>query len=190
MISSVAGWCAGALVVFIGWRATRTVFTGYVFQRHNYRDHQLPTAAGVLICLGAAAVVAANEVVGSTWASVAGPSGWFSVVTYGPAVVALVVGFGFLGLIDDLGGTGESGGFRGHFRALAHGRLTTGAIKAFGGPVIALSIIPLNLSTDGVGRLRDAAIICLSANLVNLLDRAPGRAIKIGLIFNCSAVMR
>ena len=46
--------------------------------------------------------------------------------------------FAFLGLIDDLLGTEGDRGFAGHLRALRAGRLTTGAMKLFGGAVVAI----------------------------------------------------
>lgn len=183
MIASMVGWCIGAIGVAVGWRCTRSIFTSYVFQRQNYRDHQLPTAAGLLCVLVLCGVVALVEVL-SGWSTLFdGSLGWTSLRVYGPSLAALVLGFGFIGLIDDLGGTGESGGFVGHLRALAHGRVTTGALKAFGGPVIALAVLPhVILATDTVALVRDAALVSLAANLVNLFDRAPGRAVKFGLL--------
>lgn len=187
MIAAIVGWCIGALGVLVGWRLTRSIFTSYVFQRRNYRDHPLPTAAGLLCVLVLCGVVAVVEVL-SGWSTLfAGSLGWVSLRVYGPSLAALVLGFGFIGLIDDLGGTGQSGGFLGHLRALAHGEVTTGALKLFGGPLIALSVLPHSLlATDTLLLLRDAAIVSLAANLVNLFDRAPGRAIKFGLF--CFAV--
>lgn len=182
MIASFVGWCIGAIVVGVGWRLTRSIFSSYVFQRRNYRDHQLPTAAGLLCVLGLCGVVAIVEVL-SGWSTLfAGSLGWTSLRVYGPSLAALVLGFGFIGLIDDLGGTGESGGFLGHLRSLAHGQVTTGAVKAFGGPLIALSVLPHEmLASDTLALMRDAALVSLAANLVNLFDRAPGRAVKFGL---------
>lgn len=182
MISALGGFCLGAAVTMVGWLAMRGVFEGYVFQRTNYRDHRLPTAAGAVVCLGACAVVATYAVLGGVWQSLAGPTGWLALRVHGPTLCALVLGFGFLGLLDDLGGSGEHGGFRSHFGSLARGRLTTGAVKALGGPVVVLAL-PHPYASEIVPLLRGAAIICLSANLVNLFDRAPGRAVKVGLLW-------
>ena len=94
-----------------------------------------------------------------------------------------VVGFGFLGLLDDLGGVGQSGGFRGHLRALARGELTTGAIKLFGGAALSIVVVAIGSDARNVPQLiADAALVALSANLANLLDRAPGRVLKGGAV--------
>ena len=90
--------------------------------------------------------------------------------------------FAFLGLIDDLLGTDTDRGFRGHLQALAHGRLTTGAMKLFGGAVVAIVLTAAPGEVSGRRLLADAALVALAANLGNLLDRAPGRTIKVGII--------
>jgi hypothetical protein len=87
-----------------------------------------------------------------------------------------------LGFVDDVLGTEEDRGFRGHLRALASGRLTTGLLKIIGGAAVAFVLV--GLSGDLVSGKRvvaDAVLIALAANLGNLLDRAPGRVIKVGL---------
>ena len=97
-------------------------------------------------------------------------------------VTVTAVGFGLLGLLDDLGGAGESGGFRGHLRSLASGRLTTGAVKLFGGAAVAVVVVAV-IEPDSLGRLlADGALVALAANLGNLLDRAPGRTTKVALL--------
>jgi hypothetical protein len=92
------------------------------------------------------------------------------------------LGFALLGLLDDLGGAGESGGFRGHLGALVSGRLTTGAIKLFGGAAVGVVVVSVR-EPGSLGRvLADGALVALAANLGNLFDRAPGRTIKVALV--------
>lgn len=89
--------------------------------------------------------------------------------------------FALLGLVDDLLGTEQDRGFAGHLRALAAGRLTTGAVKLLGGGVVAIVLTAAPGEVSGRRLLADAALVALAANLGNLLDRAPGRTIKVGL---------
>lgn len=173
-----------ALAASLGWHASRPLFAAYVFQRHNYRDHPLPTGVGLLVPLAVAAVVALQAVITDLLSAFSVNRPWLLDVvrSRGGVLVAICLGFSLLGLLDDLGGVGESGGFRGHFRALAQGRLTTGAVKAFGGPLVALALLGSGVGQGRFGLLREAAIVCLTANLVNLLDRAPGRATKFATV--------
>jgi len=178
----VAAWFLGFAVCTGLWRGSRRIFAGYVFQRHNYRDHPLPTAVGLLIPLAAAAVVGAHVAIFDVGRSLFGPqsTGWAALTEWGPRTIEIAVAFAFLGLLDDLGGVGESGGFTGHVRALIEGRITTGLIKMVGGPFVALAILSGEGTSGRVGFLRDAAVVCLAANLANLFDRAPGRVDKVG----------
>ena len=111
----------------------------------------------------------------------------------------------FLGLLDDLYGTGQSKGFRGHLRALKKGQVTTGFIKLFGislvsfvwalfevgqsaitssssliegrYPFLALASSRVTLASIAVALIAGAAI-ALTSNFMNLMDLRPGRAIK------------
>ena len=124
----VAAFVAGVLAALALWRLTSAAFAVPVFERANYRERRLPTAVGVLVAL---VVLAVDAVVAVAVAAGAEPDA--DAVTGLRLVTVAAVGFGLLGLLDDLGGAGESGGFRGHLRSLATGRLTTGAVKLFGG---------------------------------------------------------
>jgi UDP-N-acetylmuramyl pentapeptide phosphotransferase/UDP-N-acetylglucosamine-1-phosphate transferase len=97
-------------------------------------------------------------------------------------VLVAVLGLGALGLVDDLVGTGESGGFRGHLGALLRGRLTTGSLKLFGGAAVCVVAVSLDIVAAPGRFLADAALVALAANLGNLLDRAPGRVGKVSIV--------
>jgi len=94
------------------------------------------------------------------------------------AIYAGAVGaMGALGLIDDLFGTREVGGFRGHFvKLFREGRVTTGAVKAIGGGIVALAIGASVSGGDVLQLVMAAGLVALSANALNLLDLRPGRA--------------
>jgi UDP-GlcNAc:undecaprenyl-phosphate/decaprenyl-phosphate GlcNAc-1-phosphate transferase len=172
-----AAFAAGVLLALVLWRLTAGAFAVPVFERSNYRERRLPTAVGVLIAL---VVLAVDAVVAVAVAAGAEPD--TDAVIGLRLVTVTAVGFGLLGLLDDLGGAGESGGFRGHLRSLASGRLTTGAVKLFGGAAVAVVVVAV-IEPRSLGRLlADGALVALAANLGNLLDRAPGRTTKVTLL--------
>ncbi len=93
-----------------------------------------------------------------------------------------VLGVALLGLIDDALGRGTDAtaprGWRGHARAIAAGRFSTGAIKAVGALALAA------YATSGLGDrnfvyVADLALLLLTTNLFNLLDLRPGRVEKV-----------
>ncbi len=94
---------------------------------------------------------------------------------------AFLLGIALLGLIDDMLGRGAEGdtarGWRGHARALAAGRLSTGAIKAAGAFGLA-AFAASGLGREWPGYLADLALLLLATNLFNLLDLRPGRVEK------------
>ena len=91
-----------------------------------------------------------------------------------PLLLLVCFGFGMLGLMDDVLGTGEDRGFRGHLRALTQGRVTTGLLKLVGGAGVAIVVAAEPGFITGKRVIADALLIALAANLGNLLDRAPG----------------
>lgn len=104
------------------------------------------------------------------------------VVEVAAGIIALIGSLGIAGLWDDLRGDERQRGFKGHLRAARRLRLTGGLVKLVTGGLAGLAVSAFLI--DGApGILLSAAIIALSANLVNLFDRAPGRAGKVALIF-------
>lgn len=92
------------------------------------------------------------------------------------------VGMSFLGFIDDMLGHRDSLGFRGHFkRLLAEKQLTTGALKAMGGGVIAL-YAALHYSVTLTELAVNILLIALFTNSMNLFDLRPGRCVKYFLL--------
>lgn len=172
-----AWFAAGAAAALALWALLASAFDAPVFARQNVHGRSVPTAAGLIIALAALAVEGLV-----TLADAAGADVSPAVLTGRRMALTLTIGMALLGLLDDLGGVGESGGFRGHLVALARGRLTTGAVKLFGGAALAVVVVSI-VEPGSVGRLlADGALIALGANLANLLDRAPGRVTKVGLI--------
>jgi UDP-GlcNAc:undecaprenyl-phosphate/decaprenyl-phosphate GlcNAc-1-phosphate transferase len=94
-----------------------------------------------------------------------------------------VAGGGALGfgVLDDLAGSGKRRGLRGHLGALAHGEVTTGSVKLAGLAATGLAG-GLLLGGRRSDVLISAGLIAGGANLLNLFDLRPGRAVKVAAL--------
>ena len=103
-----------------------------------------------------------------------GASGWRRA-----AAMALGgAGAAAFGAYDDLAGSGDRRGFRGHLGALRQGEVTTGAVKL--GGIGVTGIVSAALAGGSpVDLILNAGLVAGGANLLNLLDLRPGRAIKV-----------
>jgi len=115
------------------------------------------------------------------------------------ASLILTLGFGLAGLTDDLLGGHDHSGFRGHLGAMRRGVVTTGVFKIAMAAITSLGAAALMRAVTRTAIARanlwflaqlalDSALIASSANLINLLDRRPGRAIKSFLLATLAAV--
>lgn len=94
--------------------------------------------------------------------------------SYGMALFAVCL----VGFLDDLAGTGEVKGIKGHFSEALEGRISSGALKALF--IILVSFIAVSGKSGSLVDLwRNAAIVALCANAFNALDVCPGRALKV-----------
>jgi UDP-GlcNAc:undecaprenyl-phosphate/decaprenyl-phosphate GlcNAc-1-phosphate transferase len=131
--------------------------------RTNHRGEPVTLLEGPAVAAGAALAAAASPgLPGRTRA----------------ALLAAATGAAAFGGYDDLAGSGDRRGFRGHLGALAHGELTTGAAKLGGIGATGLTASAL-LGGGPVDLLLNAGLIAGGANLVNLFDLRPGRASKV-----------
>jgi hypothetical protein len=96
------------------------------------------------------------------------------------ALAVAGAGAAAFGGYDDLAGSGSSRGFRGHLGALARGEVTTGAVKLGGIGATGLVSAAL-LGGSPVDVAVNAGLVAGGANLLNLFDLRPGRALKVGL---------
>ncbi len=175
-MSTVIAVAAGLVAALVLERAMRDTFAKPVLQRENYRQHVLPTAAGLVLVAAVIAVEGARSALALVGVGDLAPD------PERILVLVAVVAFGFLGLADDLLGDGRERGLSGHVRAALSGRASTGFVKLGGGASVAL-ILAGAVDGDQPGRvLVDAALIALAANMGNLFDRAPGRTAKVGLL--------
>lgn len=95
------------------------------------------------------------------------------------AVLLLIAALGGAGSWDDHRGDESDRGFRGHLAALRSGRMTGGIVKIMLGGIAGLAAGWMVAGSQPWDVLRIGMTVALTANLVNLMDRAPGRALKI-----------
>ena len=136
------------------------------WERENHRGRTVTLAAGAATAAGAAAGTALAPGVPAR------------VRAAGTLVAAAA---GAAGLYDDLEGDAASKGLRGHLSALARGEVTTGAVKI--GVIGAAGLAGAALVSDNaLDTLIGGAAVAGHANLMNLFDLRPGRAIKVSLL--------
>lgn len=177
----------GSFVAFVVYKLCKSLINNPLALKENYSDKSISSLGG-LIVIGALLISA--TVFGFFPKSFYNGKGDVSGPIYQAPIslLLIVIGFALLGLIDDIFGDKEHQGFKGHISALLKGKITTGAIKLFGGPIIAfVTLVPLmHYNTSNV--FLDVIAISLVANVFNLLDLSPGRCSKyaiFGLIPGC-----
>jgi UDP-N-acetylmuramyl pentapeptide phosphotransferase/UDP-N-acetylglucosamine-1-phosphate transferase len=169
----------GAVAANAALRASRRVGKPEQLERTNFHGRTVTLAGGPAL----AAAATATSAMGA-------PSGRL-------AAASLLAGgaSGAVGLYDDIVGARpdqkSAKGFRGHVSALRDGKITSGLVKVAGVGAAALGASAL-VEADSArprgrtGRLLNvllgAGVIAGAANLINLLDLRPGRALKAGLI--------
>jgi len=97
-----------------------------------------------------------------------------------PAIAVAAAGAAAFGAYDDLAGSGDRRGFRGHLGALAKGEVTTGAVKiaGIGATGLVSAVIAGGKPADV---MINSGLVAGAANLLNLFDLRPGRAIKVAV---------
>ncbi len=168
-----------ALILFLFAGVTLTSITllllhRYLPKRPNFAGRNIPTSAGLMFI----PIILLTLLLGLLGIVEIG-SGGIGYLIY--SVLAGAVGFA-----DDLWGSDNAKGFRGHLGALLGGRLTTGMVKvmALGGGALLVGVVVWGF---GVAALAAGVILAGSVNLANLLDVRPGRTLKfLGI---CSLVL-
>ena len=160
-----AGAAAGAARAAYAALSRRPPGGAATWARTNHRGDQLTLLEGPALAAGSVAV------------SAMGPGlpprirGALAVAGTGAAA---------FGGYDDLAGSGSRRGFRGHLGALARGEVTTGAVKL--GGIGATGVVSAALLGGGpVDAAINAGLVAGGANLQNLFDLRPGRALKVAL---------
>jgi UDP-GlcNAc:undecaprenyl-phosphate/decaprenyl-phosphate GlcNAc-1-phosphate transferase len=134
--------------------------------RTNHRGEPVTLLEGPAVALGAVAAVFLSS-----------ERTRFSARTVLALAGAGAGALGF-GVYDDLAGSGKRRGLRGHLGALAHGEVTTGAVKLGGLGASGLASALL-LGGEPADLAVNAGLVAGGANLLNLFDLRPGRAIKV-----------
>jgi len=130
----------------------------------------------------------------------AGAAAGAALLGAGPGPLLATTAAAGLGALDDLRGDSGSKGLKGHLGALARGEVTTGAVKVVGlavtGVLSAALVDRKGRHGGGDGRLGSrprgipevvdtlvgGAVVAGTANLLNLLDLRPGRALKATMV--------
>lgn len=175
---------------------------GYVLRRKRIKASQWERTNfhGVTVSLRGGVAMAGAAVASAAVASVLSDQ---PRAALGGVVASL--GGGLAGYIDDVDQGAHDGGkvakgLKGHLGALAHGQVTTGVIKiaGIGASALAASALVGSKTTSVGGKAADLALntvlIAGTANLANLLDLRPGRALKATVLvaaplsyFSCAA---
>jgi UDP-GlcNAc:undecaprenyl-phosphate/decaprenyl-phosphate GlcNAc-1-phosphate transferase len=142
------------------------------WSRTNHRGEPVTLLEGPAVAAGAIVGVVAQ----AGLRSATGPAAWRPAM----AVAAAGAGAAAFGACDDLAGSGDRRGFRGHLGALRHGEVTTGTVKLGGIGVtgIVSAVLAGGSPTDVVV---NAGLVAGGANLLNLFDLRPGRAVKVAV---------
>lgn len=173
---------AGATAALARWLPRTALGRDERWQRTNFAGNPVSLLEGVALSAGLCGAAAVTPITGESPRSAA-------------AVVVASALPGAVGAWDDLHPDAERKGLRGHLGALARGEFSTGAAKIV---VLAASGLLSSLIADpatgsgapargaatlghGVRHLTGAGLIAGCANLVNLFDLRPGRALKVTL---------
>jgi len=125
---------------------------------------------------------------GSTVSLASGPAlavaGALSMRLPAPAAMVAGLGAGLIGGYDDAAGGPHAKGLRGHLAALRGGEVTSGSVKVVGLTAVGCATTALlsPARRTPLDLVLGTAVIAGSANLFNLLDLRPGRALKVGLV--------
>jgi UDP-GlcNAc:undecaprenyl-phosphate/decaprenyl-phosphate GlcNAc-1-phosphate transferase len=154
------------------------------WSRTNHRGEPVTLLEGPAAAVGA--IVGALAQAGLQ--SVTGPAG--SRATWRAAAAITVAGAGAaaFGAYDDLAGSSDRRGFRGHLGALRQGEVTTGAAKLAGIGATGMASAAL-IGGNAADFVINTGLVAGFANLLNLFDLRPGRAIKAAVASGALVVL-
>jgi len=184
-LSRAAGLIAGAAAGATAAGAARLAYAAAnrrppggpkTWSRINHRGEPVTLLEGPALAVGAIAGVLAQAGLGPARSGTA-RSG---TARSGAALAVAGAGAAAFGAYDDLVGSGDRRGFRGHLGALRRGEVTTGTVKL--GGIGVTGIVSAALAGGSPGDVViNAGLVAGGANLLNLFDLRPGRAIKVAV---------
>lgn len=196
VLALVVSVVAGLAVPVLGMRALAPSLESASFSATNYRGRRVYLGLGLVWVVWAVSLMVMSTALDMVAALFTLDHGGHTVAFFeGPLTLPLysvpfmlVAVSVLLGLVDDAFGTRGDKGFRGHLSALGSGRLSTGGLKLLGigsvAAVYAWSVADGRAASE-TGALETLGIwvlatltIALCANLLNLMDLRPGRALK------------
>lgn len=176
MVAFGAGATACLLTTIVALRAAPASL-----ERTNVNGRRVPAVLGFGIVTGVVTGLFALTWLGSAVLL------WVSTLGYSASVLAITGVMFSAGLLDDRRGNEAARGFRGHLGAARKGAITGGLVKVVAGGLAGLGAA---LSAPGVlMKIEMFLLVPLTANLFNLLDRAPGRAAKVGWLLVAPLVL-
>lgn len=150
---------------------SRDLARGDSLVRTNYAGRRIPTSAGLLFL-----PISILGFVTDAFRVGIGEGG--NPYTY--SFTILTCSMCFLGFLDDMVGSRSSRGFKGHLTSFFKGKATSGFAKASIGFFVSMAV-SIHFSRNIGEVFLNTFLIALAANLFNLLDVMPGRALKVFL---------
>jgi UDP-N-acetylmuramyl pentapeptide phosphotransferase/UDP-N-acetylglucosamine-1-phosphate transferase len=160
-------------MILLGLSIVATIFGFFIMRelvglwnlkRLNFQGREIPSGFGFFVVLSAVPSYIALLFI-------------FGVNTRTTLFFSALVAFGVIGLLDDIFGSRDVGGFCGHFGLLRKGKVSTGLVKAIGGGLFGFAVGTLVANFRLADSIVNGLLISLCANLLNLLDLRPGRAV-------------
>jgi UDP-GlcNAc:undecaprenyl-phosphate/decaprenyl-phosphate GlcNAc-1-phosphate transferase len=190
MIASVTGAGMSGLAAAGAARLAYSVLNRYppggpkAWSRMNHRGEPVTLLEGPAVAVGAIAGVLAQAGLQSLAGPAEGRGAWRAAA----AIAVAGAGGAAFGAYDDLAGSSDQRGFRGHLGALRQGEVTTGAVKLAGIGATGMTSAALS-GGNAADFVINTGLVAGFANLLNLFDLRPGRAIKAAVASGALVVL-
>ncbi len=190
LITAVAGAGMSGLAAAGAARLAYSVLNRYppggpkAWSRTNHRGEPVTLLEGPAAAVGAIAGVLAQAGLQSAAGSAGGRAAWRAAT----AIAVAGAGGAAFGAYDDLAGSSDRRGFRGHLGALRQGEVTTGAVKLAGIGATGMASAALS-GGNAADFVINTGLVAGFANLLNLFDLRPGRAIKAAVASGALVVL-